>query len=96
MKTRSSTLVWSVAVLLAAANTVPAAPAGETAVKVVDAAVVRPLGLASTVVGSALFVLSLPVTALTKTVKPTAHALIVKPAQATFKRPLGDLDAMAD
>ena len=61
-----------------------------------DAVVVRPLCLASTIVGSALFVVALPVAAASKSVKPTAEALVAKPAAATFKRPLGDLDAMAE
>ncbi len=65
-------------------------------VKAADAVIVRPICFASTVVGSALFVLSLPVTAPLKKTKSTADMLVVKPANATFKRPLGDMDAMAD
>lgn len=65
-------------------------------VKAVDAVLVRPLCLASTVVGGTLFVLSLPVTAILKKTKPAADALVVAPAKATFTRPLGDMDAMAD
>jgi hypothetical protein len=44
------------------------------------------------VAGSALFVVCLPFAALSKSVKSTAHALVVAPAQATFTRPLGDFD----
>jgi hypothetical protein len=36
------------------------------------------------------------VTAINKAVKPTADRLVVRPAKATFQRPIGDLDAMAD
>lgn len=61
-----------------------------------DALVVRPLSLASTVIGSALFVVALPVAAISKSVRPTADALVNRPAWNTFSRPLGDLDAMAD
>ncbi len=67
-----------------------------TVVKVADAAIVRPLGLASTVIGAVLFTVSLPVSAPLKKTKSTADLLVVKPAQATFTRPLGDMDAMAD
>lgn len=58
-----------------------------------DVVIVRPVSLVSMVVGSALFVISLPVTAITKS---TAEALVTRPAYQTFKRPLGDMDAMAD
>jgi multisubunit Na+/H+ antiporter MnhC subunit len=59
-----------------------------------DALVVRPLCLAATVVGSAVFVLALPWAAASKSVKKTADTLVVKPANATFTRPLGDMEAL--
>jgi len=64
--------------------------------KIADAVVVRPLSFASTVIGSAFFVIGLPVTSLMKKNKPAARALVTHPAWATFQRPLGDMDAMAD
>jgi len=64
--------------------------------KIADAVIVRPLSFASTAIGSAFFVISLPVTALMKKNKPAARALVTHPAWATFQRPLGDMDAMAD
>jgi hypothetical protein len=60
----------------------------------VDALVVRPGCLVATVLGSAVFVVALPVAAISKSVKKTADTLVVKPADATFKRPLGDMDAL--
>ena len=60
---------------------------------VVDTAIVRPVCFLATVIGSALFVVSLPVAAISKSVKPAAHALVVRPAQATFTRPLGDFSS---
>lgn len=57
-----------------------------------DAVIMRPAMFAATVVGSAIFVVTLPVAALSKSVKSTAHALVVVPAQATFTRPLGDFN----
>jgi hypothetical protein len=58
----------------------------------VDALLVRPFCLLSTIVGSAIFVISLPIAVPTRSVHSAAHALVVKPAQATFARPLGDLE----
>ncbi len=61
-----------------------------------DALVVRPACLVATVVGSAVFVVALPWAAASKSVKKTASTLIVKPANATFTRPLGDMDALKE
>jgi hypothetical protein len=61
-----------------------------------DAIVVRPACLVATAVGSAVFVLALPWAAVSKSVKQTADTLVVKPAAATFTRPMGDMDALKD
>ena len=61
-----------------------------------DAIVVRPACLVATVVGSAAFVVALPAALFSKSVKKTADALVVKPAKATFTRPLGDMEALND
>jgi hypothetical protein len=61
-----------------------------------DVVVVRPACLVATVLGSAVFVVSLPVAAISKSVKKTADTLVVKSANATFTRPLGDMDMSAD
>lgn len=61
-----------------------------------DAIVVRPACLVATVVGSAVFVVALPWAALSKSVKRTADTLVVKPANATFTRPMGDVDALKE
>src|SRR5689334_8370400 len=58
----------------------------------VDVLLVRPFCLLGTIVGSAIFVISLPVAVPSRSVHSAAHALVVVPAQATFVRPLGDLD----
>ncbi|MEQ1591789.1 MAG: hypothetical protein ABL892_05305 [Thiobacillaceae bacterium] len=57
---------------------------------VVDIVVVRPLGLVTTVVGAALTVIALPFTLPSGSVGASAHELIVKPADYTFNRPLGE------
>ena len=61
-----------------------------------DAVVIRPACLVATLLGSAVFVVALPVAAISKSVKKTADTLVVKPANATFTRPLGDMDALID
>jgi hypothetical protein len=54
-----------------------------------DAVVLRPLGLCGTVVGAALFVVTLPFTALTGTVDKASEKMVVAPYEFTFKRPVG-------
>ena len=54
-----------------------------------DAVVARPLGLISTIVGAAFFVVSLPFSALGGNTGEAAEKMIVAPAKFTFKRPLG-------
>jgi hypothetical protein len=62
----------------------------------IDLIVLRPIGLASTVVGSAVFVLGLPFTIPSGSVGDSACELIKRPAAYTFTRPLGDLNGSAD
>lgn len=57
---------------------------------VVDAVVMRPLGLAATVVGTVLTVVALPFTIPGGSVERSARELILRPADYTFRRPLGD------
>jgi hypothetical protein len=57
---------------------------------VVDVVVMRPLGLVATVVGTVLTVVALPFTIPSGSVESSARELILKPAEYTFKRPLGD------
>ena len=67
----------------------------DPATMAVDALLVRPFCFLGTIVGSAVFVISLPVAATSKSVRRATRALVVKPAQATFTRPLGDFDSMS-
>jgi len=62
----------------------------------VDVLLVRPFCLLGTICGSAIFVISLPIAIPSRSVSSAAHALVVKPAQATFTRPLGDLDDLSE
>ncbi len=54
-----------------------------------DALIARPLGLVFTAVGTALYVVTLPFTALGGNAKQAGKELVVGPAEATFVRCLG-------
>jgi hypothetical protein len=58
----------------------------------VDVLIIRPITLVGTVLGTALFVVSLPFSIPSGSVKMTARKLIVKPFKYTFTRPLGEFD----
>jgi formate hydrogenlyase subunit 4 len=92
MKTRLLITVISVVALLFSTAT-PAFASGDTdpTSVVVDVAVARPFTFALTILGSALFVVSLPVAIPSQSVGKAAQALVVAPAKDTFTRPLGDL-----
>ncbi|MEQ4539291.1 MAG: hypothetical protein ABN479_10145 [Billgrantia sp.] len=64
-----------------------ARPSG--AAMVADALIARPLLLVATLGGTALFVVSLPFSAMGGNVDQAAEALVKTPAEATFKRCLG-------
>lgn len=56
-----------------------------------DVFVARPLGFVSVLIGTAVFLVSLPFAATSNSVKETAEILIDEPMRFTFKRPVGDL-----
>jgi hypothetical protein len=66
------------------------APTGEQ--MALDLVIVRPLSLVGTVLGTAVFIVALPINALTLNFSDPARRLILEPAKYTFVRPLGDLD----
>ena len=57
---------------------------------VVDLFFVRPLGIASTVLGSAVFIISLPFSTLGGNAKEVFNTVVVEPAAFSFTRPLGE------
>lgn len=63
--------------------------------KAIDAAIYRPAGLFATVLGSAVFAATLPMTAIASAFPPHdsafsfAEGLVVEPAEFTFTRALG-------
>lgn len=54
-----------------------------------DALIARPLGLGVTILGTGLFLVTLPTSIGSGTVEQTANSLVVKPGGWTFVRPLG-------
>ena len=61
-----------------------------------DVLVVRPLSFVATLLGSALYVVSLPVAAISDSVSDTAEALVLTPGRMTFTRPIGELSTLAN
>jgi hypothetical protein len=97
MKYKLSTAVCVLAISL---TTVTPSLADETrptaATMIVDTVIARPACLVATVLGSAFFVLSLPWAACSHKIQAAADLLVVRPAQATFTRPLGEMPSLAD
>ncbi len=94
MKTKPSPRLWALALALCTGTSALASSDNGPLAVVADTTVVRPACLVVTAVGSVFFVVSLPFAAASKSVKKTAHTLVVQPAKATFCRPLGDLDSL--
>ncbi len=59
----------------------------------IDAIAVRPLGLIATALGTGIFLVSLPFSALGGNVDQAARSLVVAPARFTFVRPLGEYNS---
>lgn len=61
-----------------------------------DALIVRPVGLATIVAGTAIFLVSLPFAVITNDVSTAAKQLVINPVNYTFDRPLGDFNYQND
>ena len=57
-----------------------------------DVIFLRPLGLLSTVAGTAVFLISLPISIPTKSADDVANTMVYVPFNYTFRRPLGSLN----
>jgi hypothetical protein len=94
MKTKLLTALCAIALL---GTTTPASAGEDKSLEAVfDVGLVRPGCFAATVAGTAIFIVALPFAAMSKSVKKTAHTLIVYPAKATFTRPVGDFTSIED
>jgi hypothetical protein len=61
-----------------------------------DIVVVRPAAFVATVLGAALFVVCLPVAAISGSTSETAEALVLRPGRMAFTRPMGELSGLGD
>lgn len=61
---------------------------------ITDVALVRPGCLVASLIGSAIFLVALPVAAASGSVHHTADTLVWTPVHATFTRPLGDFTSL--
>ena len=93
MKTKLLTAICALTLLSSAT---PAFAEDRSLDVVFDVGLVRPGCFIVTVAGSALFVVILPISTVSRSVKKTAHTLVVIPARATFTRPVGDFQALED
>ena len=67
-------------------------PAPSAEAMAVDVAIVRPISLVATVLGTGIFIVSLPFSILGGNVDEAGRNLVLKPAKATFIRPLGEFE----
>ncbi len=97
MKTKLLITVLCVLALLLSTST-PAYASGDTDTTsvAVDVLVARPVSFTLTVIGSVLFVVSLPFSAGSGCVDKAANTLVKGPAKDTFTRPLGDFEGFLD
>lgn len=94
MKTRMIALVCVVAFIVGSTAPAHAMDDFTPEAMATDTLVVRPMCLAATIVGSAVFLVSLPFVAIAGKTGKTAKALVGKPAKATFVRDMGDLSGV--
>ena len=85
-------LTWAASPVLAKEKQSITGEDRNAASMIFDLVLLRPLGLAATVIGTAFFVVSLPFSALGGNTGEAAKKLVVEPAKYTFSRPLGAED----
>ncbi|MFH0926888.1 MAG: hypothetical protein V1872_14860 [bacterium] len=59
---------------------------------IIDILILRPVGLASIALGTGLFIISLPFSIPTRSVKIVGKRLVKQPFEYTFERPIGNID----
>jgi hypothetical protein len=96
MKTKLLTAICVLALSLGGVTTSFASEAPDPLAIIADTVVVRPACLVATAIGTVFFVVSLPFAAVSRSVKQTAHTLVIHPAKATFTRPLGEMEGLED
>jgi hypothetical protein len=93
MKTKLLTVGCIIVIGLCSVNAGHASE-GDSLEVVGDVALVRPGCFVATVIGSAVFIVALPIAVTSGSVKETADILVVRPAKATFTRPIGDFSTL--
>lgn len=93
MKSKLLTVVCLLAVTFTSVNT-SRANEDSSLDCVADVVLVRPGCFLATIVGSVVYVIALPVTATSKSMRSAANTLVIHPAQATFTRPVGDFSSL--
>ena len=93
MKTKFLTVLCTLVVGLGSVN-VSRASDDSSIAAITDVTLVRPGCFVATLIGSAIFIVALPVAAISGSVKQTADTLVITPAQATFTRPVGDFSTL--
>lgn len=74
------------------AQSTPVKPRITAEAMAIDTALARPLGLVGTVIGSAIFVVSLPFSAIGGNTPAAWNNLVAAPSAYTFHRPLGEFN----
>jgi hypothetical protein len=64
--------------------------AKDAGVVAMDLLIARPLGILATVAGGAIFLVSLPISAMTGQTRMVYEKMVREPARYAFKRPIGD------
>jgi len=70
------------------------AESGSAEAMVADVVIARPVGLVATIVGSAVYVVSLPFSLLGGNEKQAREKLVEDPSKFTFKRGLGEFPSL--
>jgi len=58
-----------------------------------DMVILRPIGVCTLVIGTAFFIVTLPIAVISQSTKQTAEVLVADPFKYTFTRPLGEIDS---
>jgi len=93
MKTKFLTILCLIALGLGSVN-VSRASDDNSIATITDVALVRPGCFLATIIGSAVFVVALPIAAMSHSIRQTADTLVLTPAEATFTRPVGDFSTL--
>lgn len=67
----------------------PFFPQVDSDAMVIDALILRPMGVVGTVIGTVAFVVTLPISLLAGNAGEAADKMVVEPFEYTFMRPLG-------